>query len=153
MANRITKVKLKDGILVVFEENQEKTEKETVFKCAETPHPDLVLAFANLEKDVRKILHLPLNVWDCMVKITGVSFSESESTGIEGAVITGQVELENSGSPFCFNTPHLPFAPYSPGAQTPTFPEIGIRRLEKVREEAQKYMEGKRAQLELAGVK
>lgn len=152
---RITKVKLlKDaGVEVRFQEKIGKTEKETVFKCVEKQDPDLNLAFVDIEIDVRKILNIPTDIWHGQISITGVSFSLSEETGVEGAVITGKVALETSNAPFCFNTPHLPFAQYSPTGDSPIMPESAVRKLDKIREEAEKYMAGKRAQRELAGMR
>jgi len=147
---RIAKVKLKDGnVEIKILEDQQKAELETTFKSSERPHPDLELALSALEIHVRDILELDAGIWAGGIKITGVTFSMSEETGVEGAVITGQAKLDTSNAPFCFNTPHLAFAQYSPTGESPVMSDKAIRDVKKVREEAKKYIDGKRAQLEI----
>lgn len=153
MSRTITKVKVKaEGVEIRYSEKAGKVDKEVVFKCTEEPNPEFSLAMAQLVADVYSILELEADWCPQRMKITGVSFSMSEETGVEGAVITGQVELETANAPFCFNTPHIPFDQYSEGGTAPIMPESTIRNLEVVRTEALRYIEGKRAQLELSGV-
>jgi len=151
MPKAITKVKIKEeGVEIRYAEKiGDKTEKEVIFKCTELQHPDFDLAISALVRDVYDILDLPLDWAPQRMKITGVSFSESEKTNVEGAVISGLVELDTCYSPFCFNTPHLPFAQYSPTGESPIMPDKAIRNLVMVKEQAEKYLEGRRAQLEL----
>ena len=153
MAKTITKVKVKEeGVEIRYSEHLGKVDKEVIFKCPEKAHPDLDMAMSALVRDVYDILELPADWAPQRMKITGVSFSFSEETGVEGAVITGLVELQTSNAPFCFNTPHIAFDQYSEGGTAPVMPEKTIRNLEVVKDEAMKYVEGKRAQLELAGM-
>ncbi|TAJ79032.1 hypothetical protein EPO44_19675 [bacterium] len=154
MSKRITKIKYKSPTVEIHTEEYLITSvKESVFKCTEEPHPDLKAAFAALVSHVYEILQLPSDAWPSLMTITGVSFSKHEETKIEGAVISGRVDIETCQAPFCFNTPHLPFEPYSEASEAQTMDADAIEALEKLREEAQAYMDGtKRAQMELAGV-
>ena len=153
MAKMITKAKVKEDVVEIrYTENELKIEKEVIYKCKEKQHPDFDLAMSALVRDVYEILELPMDWAPQCMRITGVSFSLSEETGVEGAVITGVVELKTSNAPFCFNTPHIPFDQYSDGGTAPVMPEKTVRNLALVKEEALKYVEGKRAQEELAGV-
>ena len=153
MAKIITKVKVKEEVVEIrYSEHHGKIDKEVIFKCPEKPHPDLDLAMSALVRDVYDILELPVDWAPQRMRITGVSFSMSEETGVEGVVITGLVELKTSNAPFCFNTPHIPFDQYSEGGTSPVMPENTVRNLEEMKKEALAYVEGKRAQMELAGV-
>ena len=147
----ITKVKLKDGnVEIRFKEDLGvRTEKESIFKCDEEVHSDFSGALIQLVPIVYDILQLPPEWRAGLMYITGVSFSNSESTDVEGAVITGTVGLDTSTSPFCFNTPHLPFGQYSESGNSPLMKDSAIQKLERLKEEAVAYMEGKRAQLRL----
>jgi hypothetical protein len=153
-ATVIKKVKFKAGLVEIHKEDViGKTTKETIFKCSEEPHPDLRQCFVEAERHVRKILEVPNEAWPGRMKIEGVTFSHSETTGVRGAVFTGKVELEGSNSPFCFNTPHLPFEQYSETGESPLMPAAAIELLESLEAEAVCYMDGsKRAQLTLEGV-
>src|ERR1044071_9111406 len=102
----ITKVKYKnDAVEIHTETLHGKESAESVWKCTEKPHPDFALAFSGLEKVVREILDIGALVWNGRIKVDSVSFSDSETTGVRGSVITGHVELDTANSPFNFNTP------------------------------------------------
>ena len=153
MSKSITKVKVKEeGVEIRYSEKHGKVDKEVIFKCPEPPHPDMNLAMSELVRDVYNILELPMDWAPQRMKVTGVSFSMSEESGVEGAVITGLVELSTSNAPFCFNTPHISFEQYSDGGTAPVMAKTTVRNLGIVKDEALKYVEGKRAQMELAGV-
>lgn len=147
----ISKIKFKEGqiVIVVREGDAASTERETTIKSWEDPHEDLRKAVSDLEVHVRDILELPATWAEGSVKITGVSFSKSEDTGVVGAVMTAQAGIEASDAPFTFNTPHLPFAQYSPTGNSPTMPNRAIEALEKVQEEALAFLNGKRAQMDM----
>ncbi len=141
----IRKVKVKPGTVEIHtESNIGKNEKITVHKSFEEPHPALVNALADAVKSVFHILEWDRSYAAGAVKVTGVSFSESES-GVRGAVITGQVALNTADSPFCFNTPHLPFEPYAQGAGGRIMEKVDVERMELILDEAQKFLDGKRA--------
>jgi hypothetical protein len=145
----IRKVKFKPGLVEIQTvASFGKQEQETVTKSAEDPHPDFNNAFADLAKSVYDILQLPRDWMAGRLKVTAVSFSESDA-GVRGAVITGQITLDTADAPFNFNTPHLPFKPYSPTGGGKVMPDSAVERLEKVLEEAASFLTGKRTQLEL----
>lgn len=137
--SRIQKVKRKDGVWTIVEiEGEGSTvESETVHKISDEPHPDLPGAMADLVPHARKILEWPSSYAEDRISVSSVSFSKSESTGAEGAVITGSVTLLDCDTPFSWNTPHLTFDNFSKAAHD---------ALENLRTEAAKFLNGKRAQ-------
>lgn len=145
----IRKVKLVPGTVEIHTSSLVgKQATDSVIKSYEVAHPDLENAFNDLVKSVYDILNLDRSWCVGLMKVTSVSFSESE-TGIRGAVITGQVRIPSSDAPFCFNTPHLPFQQYNPTGSARVMPGSAVERLEKVLIEAASFMTGKRAQMEL----
>jgi hypothetical protein len=148
---RISKIKQKDGWIIIqsTERNGSTQEREVTFKCCDDPHEDFNEAFAALVAHARDILGWPSSYAEGRIKITGVSYSFSEDTEVEGAVFTGQVALDSSDAPFCFNTPHLAFAQYSEGGQAKIMPDEAIDALERLRREAHGFIKGKRAQGDL----
>jgi hypothetical protein len=84
------------------------------------------------------------------MRVTGVSWSMSEKTGVEGAVISAQAQLDECTSPFCFNTPFLPFDLYNEeNEEQPVMPDGAQDALTALRTEVQAYIDGKRAQGDL----
>ncbi len=145
----IKKVKIVPGTVEIHTSSLVgKQATESVIKSYEVPHADLQNAFNDLEKSVYDILGLPREWAAGQMKVTSVTFSESEG-GVRGAVITGQVRVAAADAPFCFNTPHIPFSQYSPTGSGRVMPASAVERLEKVLVEAASFMGGKRAQLEL----
>jgi len=148
--SRISKVSRKgEELVITFASTDGETDKTTIVKSRRQPHADLVAAFSGLERHVREILDVPGSVWKDAMSISGVTWSFSEDTEVEGAVITGLVSLETCTSPFCFNTPHLPFKQYSEGGNAATMPYDAIEALERLRREAKLFLEGKGAQGDL----
>lgn len=147
----ITKIKAKEGeVIIKYKEDLgNNTEKESIFKCSDEMHSDFTMCFTKLIPVVYKILQLPDEWRIGEMRITGVSFSHSESTDVDGAVITGLVNLTTANSPFCFNTPHIPFDQYSENGKSPTMDIDTIDKLERLKEEALAYMKGKRSQADL----
>lgn len=148
MAGRIAKIKQADGRLIIHSIEGEGTrnETDTVRKSAEEPHPDFIRAVIALEPHARSILEWPASYAQGRVRITGVTFSLSEGTGVEGAVMTGQVALNETDAPFVFNTPHLPFDQYSDGGAAKLMPDAAQIALDDLRQEAEAFLRGKRAQ-------
>lgn len=149
---RIAKVKYKDGQVIIVERAGEGTtaESETTHKIYATPHPDFLSAMDELVKAVREILEWSSSQYETRIRVTGVTWSFSEGTGVEGAVITGLVGLEECDSPFSFNTPHMPFEQYSEGGASKLMPGHVVDMLEAFRTEANAYLhKGKRSQADL----
>jgi hypothetical protein len=146
---RISKARIKDGQLHVELEGMENdVERKTSLKSHDGFHPDLQAAFDALCPSVREILEWPGNLYP-ELRVTCVSWSHSENTGVEGAVLVCQSPLESCTSPFCFNTPHLPFAQYNEDGNAPLMPDGAQDGLNALRREVQAYIDGKRAQLDL----
>lgn len=157
---RIAKAKLKDGQLIVELTGHDKdTERLTTVKCAQDKlHPALMEAFAALSPSVREILEWPSNLYGAAfgidpdlrhhdrIRVTGVSWSYSETTDVEGACIVFQVDLESCTSPFCGTTPHLPFDQYSEDGNQPVMPDGAQDALNALKREVQAFLDGKRAQ-------
>ncbi len=149
-AIRIAKAKIKDGQLHVELEGMENdVERKMSLKSLDGFHPDLQAAFDALCPSVREILEWPSNLYPDSLRVTGVSWSFSEGTGVEGAVLVCQAALEGCTSPFCFNTPHLPFEQYTEDGNAPLMPDGAQDALGELRREVQRYIDGKRAQLNL----
>ncbi len=147
---RISKAKLKDGQLHVELEGTEKdTERKTSLRSLDGFHPDLQAAFDALTTHVRDILEWPAHLYSGGMVVTGVSWSFSENTGVEGAVMVCQAALDTCTSPFCFNTPHLPFAQYAEDGNAPIMPDDAQTALDALKREVQLYLDGKRQQGDL----
>lgn len=150
MNESITKVKIKDETVEIrFKENLGNIEKESILKSEESPHPDFMRCLNDLVPAVYEILQLPSEWRYGLMSISSVSFSYSEDTDVEGAVITGQVKLDTANSPFCFNTPHLPFDQYSESGNSPLMKDQSQDKLHRLKKEAKAYINGKRAQTDL----
>ena len=144
----IRKVKVKDGLVEIHATDvRGKTEKEFILKSTEAPRPELKAAMKACEAAVRRILQFPEGWMADRLTVTGVSFSLSGD--VKGAVITGLLAVDTADAPFCLNTPHLPFDQYSPSGNSPTMHPDDIEALEQLESEAQMFLNGTRAQLEL----
>lgn len=155
---RIAKAGFKDNLLVVELHGYEKdTERRTTVTAGRDKcHPDLDAAFAKVAPEVREILEWPSNLYKSTdgkntdrIRVTGVSWSHSETTNVEGACIILQVDLETSNSPLCVTTPHLPFDQYAEGGEQPVMPDAAQDALNALKAEVQKFLDGKRAQGDL----
>lgn len=147
----ISKVKFRDGqvTIVMSEKESAQNERETTVKSYDAPHDDFVKAMEALQAHARHILQLPKDWREGQLRVSGVSFSMSEDTGVMGAVMTGQVALDTSDAPFNFNTPHLPFEQYSATGNSPLMPDEAQTALERVQREAELFVSGKRSQGDL----
>lgn len=88
MSKRISKVKF-NGLQIEIHTEERKPgqfSKESIYKSMETPSGDFKQAFDALIPVVYEILELPKEWKPGDVSVTGVSFSCSEGTEIEGAV-------------------------------------------------------------------
>ena len=147
---KIKKAKLEGFYLrASYEEVSDDGMREIAFKSAIEAHPDLLKAFAALQPAARIILCVPDDWAREEIKITGVSWSCSESTGVRGAVITGQAILPTAQSPFNFNTMHLPFDQYNESGNAPLMPPEGVDALDNLEREVLAALDGKSAQGEL----
>jgi hypothetical protein len=150
---RITKVKYsKSRVLVQYQVEREGSEPdEYSMECADAPHPDFEKALQALAPHAILWCELP----EALVKrsrISGVSLSwnhDEDGDVVMGAVVTALVTLVRCQSPLVLNTPHKPERPYSdgdPNAVTYCLTADCIAAIGKVLEEAEAYLDGKRAQ-------
>ena len=149
LVERIAKVSCKDGEYIVkTQQAVDDGDKETIWKCRADPHPDLVAAFQGLVPTVREICQFPAMWRDGKIVITGVSWSISETTDVEGACIVAQVELDTCNAPLNIVTPHLPYGQYNEeGPEQPVLSDEAIEALDRLRAEVRLYLDGtKRAQ-------
>lgn len=148
---RICKAKRKDGQLhVELEQTDSDTERKVSLRSLGGCHSDLDAAFDELAGHIREILEWPGNLYSNHMTVTGVSWSVSEKTDVEGAVISAQASLEGCNSPFCFNTPFLPFDLYNEDNENQSvMPDGAQDALRALRDEVQAYIDGKRAQGDL----
>ena len=149
--SRIAKAKFKDGQFQVEQRARESDiDRITQVTCSQSKcHPDLEAAFAALGPSVREILEWPSSLYGNKLRITGVSWSYSETTDVEGACIVFQVDLEGSNSPFCGTTPHLPYNQYAKDGNQPVMPDGAQDALNALKAEVQAFLGGKRAQGDL----
>lgn len=149
--SRIAKIKFVDGDLDIhLEASDDDTERKTVIRSrAYTVHPDLSDALQALEPHMRAILCLPADWCSNAFGIRSISFSQSEKTGVEGAVVSCSVDLTTCNSPFFFNTPYLPIKRHTDEGVTLELSQEAIDALEKLKTEAHAYLDGKRAQRDL----
>lgn len=148
MSRIIKKVKLSGGsVQVDFIDDADGVTNELSMTSDDTPSPDLIHAMNELVPHALRICRVaPEKGETC--KATGLSLSNSND--IMGAVITVQVELSDSDSPFTFNTPHKPAQPYGGALDYGNcLSDECIKAVEKVKKEALAYIKGKRAQLDL----
>lgn len=133
----ITKIRRKPEFMEIHSElelAQGRGSKATVLKCSDEPKDSFTKALDALERPMRSILELLPEQWDGQFAISGVTFAKAGEDG-EGVVITASIELSASEAAVSLNTPLLPVAHLAEEAQ---------EALEKVRKEAQAYLDGKR---------
>jgi hypothetical protein len=152
MAGRISKVKVTaEGWINVTSQEKygEQNEKEITFKSPEAPHEEFTSALNGLEPHVRTILGWDYAYARGRIRIMGATFSFSEKTEVEGAVISGLVMLETCDGPFTFNTPHLPYDQYSETGAGKLMPMEAQQALAELKDQAAAFVAGKRAQANL----
>jgi hypothetical protein len=141
---RFTKIKY-DGAKVRIEYEVEREGKEpdeySLFS-ADAPSTSFQAALGALREDVIAICELPADQMD-KLHIRGVSISHTN--GIMGACITALKTVQTANAPLVLNSPHLPSAPYSDNPE-PVLPPETCERLRALMAEAQKYIDGERAQ-------
>lgn len=84
------------------------------------------------------------------VIVKGVSLSYSGDNDVMGATISCQKRLNSSNSPLMINTPHKFAEKHSEGMNAEFLLSGGcVEALEALIEQAEKYLDGERAQLKL----
>src|SRR5690606_38635532 len=136
----------KVSINYILSEKQDNDIHEVLFYSYEEPAPTFREALQNLAKDVVEILELPAGYVDDMT-ITGVSLKHEEY-GL-GCCIQAIKCLNNNDAPFCINTPYKPPVRESTIDDKKSIKEELVSKLDTLQFEANKYLNGERAQGEL----
>jgi hypothetical protein len=149
MNRRIKKVKY-DGAKVVIHYEVERANEaidEYTLSCVDAPTAEFKAAM-NALKDV-----LPnwIDVhpdWAATCEVRGAFFSHKN--GIFGGGFTALKPLKNCNSPLVINAPHKPSEPYSEGGdESVCLTAIESELLCEVCRQAELYLDGERAQMEL----
>lgn len=143
--NKISYDRKKGIVKVIYDElDRESDTKEVTFTAYDKPLEGFVSALDALTQDVLTICQFSED-YGISMQIRSVSLSRTN--GILGAVITCFKELDTSYAPLVINTPHLPYQPYSDGDDNaPVLPSGCKERIEKLISEAEKYINGDRAE-------
>jgi len=151
MDRRITKIKYSKGFVSIDWTQGEGNNDEYSIKCSEPPRQEFVSAMLGLNKYVAEMCELPENY---AVRLTtqGVSFNYGGENETMGATITAQMKLLNSNAPLNLNTPNKTVEPYSesqPWSEKTCLSEECVDALAELESEANKYIDGQRAQARL----
>ena len=150
MLRRLKKVKItKDDKVSVSWKVMNKKESwdEHSMTCAEEADPSFYDSLKVLAKTFCDICELPDTEIQNII-ITGVSFSYSGDEEILGATIIGQKKLSKSDVNLNINTPHKFEKLHNEnGDPKKLLPEESIDLLHRVREEAFRYVDGERSQM------
>lgn len=157
MSRQITKIKLGKDSKVHIEYQVPRTVEtgqdfdQFTLNCVDKPLPALELAMLNLRKHVLDICEMPIDDTEVMkVKVKGVSFSYSGDDDIMGATITASKTLARSNAPLMINTPHKFDQTHNENQSTEMLlSDDCISVLVELLEQAEKYLDGERAQLEM----
>lgn len=153
---QITKIKLgkesKVHIEYRIERSTEKGEDFDLFTldCIDKPLPEFELAMMELRKHVLDICEMPMDDLEVLkVTVKGVSFSYSGEENIMGATIIATKKLNKSNA-LMINTPHKFAEPHNEGQSAEMcLSEQCVEVLEELIKQAEKYLDGERAQLKL----
>jgi len=146
---RFNKIKYdnKGRVCLVYDEivSDDKV-NEYSMKCTDAPRGEYKEALAALKIHVVDICEIPKNQ-AAKLEIRGVSLSWKD--GIMGTVITALKDLERSNAPLVLNTPHLPEESYSKDGEMSCLSLECVEDIRTLIEEARRYLEGDRAQIDL----
>lgn len=143
----ITRVKSGEKIAIEYAVQTDQGETdEFSLSCSQKALPEFYLALNELGKHVVKICELP-DEYVGGLTVLGVKFTWTDE--IMGAVISAKKALSECDSPLFLNTPHMPERPYSPTGGGKCLPAKTTEALEKLLEEAERYVHGERVQLSL----
>ncbi len=145
---RIKKIKFKEGkIFVQFEKENKDSWDEFSLRSLDAPLESFKLVMEGLTEDVCRICEFSEECNYSNIKVIGVSFSFTND--IMGATITALKTLESTSSPLVINTPHKPSNPYSGDDTSNCLSTTTVAKLEMLSLEAERYIAGNRAQMEM----
>lgn len=141
-----------DKIQIEYEKkNETGLWDEHSMKSNQEPLPSFDRALDNLIPHVGEMCELPEG--DHQIhpySVRGVSFSFGGVNDTLGATITATRTLDNSNSPLVLNTPHKIEEPYTEGSDdTQLMTDDCYSDLMILCNEAQKYLDGQRAQMDM----
>lgn len=144
----IRKVKSSNGVITIRAEEQsgEEDVRRVELESRAEPRPEFHEAMGGLIRPALDMIQAP-GAWMAVATISGVSLTHEEDRGM-GAVVTLLVPLECAPSPLVLNTPYLPSEDPN-GAGSPTLPPALQQAIERVILEAERYLDGERAQGDL----
>lgn len=120
-------------------------------KCPEDPLPSFLQAFMDLRKHLLVICEIPVDK-DTIERLSvkGVTLTYSGEDSVLGAIISGSLKLTRSNDSLILNTPHkLTDFPGDVGDSKMLMDSECAKALEHLIAEAEKYLNGDRAQEEL----
>jgi len=137
----------KGRVCLVYDEilSDDKVNEYSI-KCTDVPRDEFKQSLAALKIHVVNICEIPKKQAE-RLEIRGVSLSWKH--GIMGAVITALKTLEHSNAPLILNTPHLPETSYSEEGEMSCLSSKCLENIRTLMEEARRYLEGDRAQINL----
>ena len=145
---RMLKIKIKGKFVTLqWEQYQETTSNwdNHTLMCADPPRPELYTCMQKMAPHIVQICELPE---DDANKIEARSVSLSYGEDGSGVVISGIKELESNVSPMCLNTPYKP--ENAPEGMEECAMSCALQDdIEKLCEEAFRYINGDRAQQNL----
>lgn len=146
---RLTKIKF-DGAKVRIEyESKREDQKEWdefTLHSADLPTLDFTDALKALGQDVIAICELPADDLS-KLKVRGVTITHT--LDVLGVCITALKTLKGANAPLVLNTPHIPEAAYSEGADSPILGTGTVDRVHDLILAAERYIDGERAQADL----
>jgi hypothetical protein len=150
---KIKKDKKTDKITLEYQKKKgDDSVDEFAFSSFDKPLPGFDLAMLALRKYVLQICEYPVNDdFLTRVTVTGVSFSYGGNEDVMGATLIAQLALKECNAPLNLNTPHLAEDFYSEngGSEKQLMPVNMASDLDKLIDEAERYLQGERAQGEL----
>lgn len=145
----IRKVKSANGVIIIRAEEQSGEEdiRRIELESRAEPRPEFHEAMGGLISPAMTMIEAP-GAWLTAATISGVSITHEDEGGI-GAVVTILVPLECAPSPLVINTPYLTSVDNGSGAPRLLLPPALQQAVERVIDEAERYLGGDRAQGDL----
>lgn len=145
---RITKIKDHDGKIQIGYTivRPDGREDEHLMSCVDRPRPEFGPAMQAIAPTLAQWCDVPAE-WCESLTVMGATITWAND--IMGACVTAKRACSSS-SPLIINAPHKPSAPYSEGGDEGTcLTEEQYKAILAIIEEAEAYLDGDRAQLEL----
>lgn len=152
MGRRFKKIKFDGKNVTLLWEEGDYYQNEYSLKCDELPAPGMVKAFDELRYEALLLCELPDEYLD-RIDVRSVSLNYGGPEETMGATITARMQLFYSNAPLNLNTPNKPVEPYSAECEYDDevlakmcLREECINKLEDLINEANRYVDGERAQ-------